>query len=71
LPSHAKIRSATVAEQAGHWYVSVLVRQERVALVHRGPVVGVDLGVKKLATLSDGTSEPNPRHLKHSLENGI
>jgi putative transposase len=28
----------------------------------------VDLGVKTLATLSDGTTEPNPRHLKLSLK---
>jgi putative transposase len=68
LPSHAKILSATVSEQAGHWYVSLLVEEERVAPVNRGPVVGVDLGVKTLATLSDGTSEPNPRYLKHCLK---
>src|SRR5262245_49279743 len=58
LPTDAHILSATVSEQAGHWYVSVLVEQEHVALVNRGPVVGVDLGVKMLATLSDGTTEP-------------
>ena len=28
LPIDAKILSATVSEQAGHWYVSVLVEQE-------------------------------------------
>ncbi|HEV2460584.1 MAG TPA: RNA-guided endonuclease TnpB family protein, partial [Ktedonobacterales bacterium] len=33
-----------------------------------GPVVGVDLGVKQLATLSDGTTAPNPRHLKSCLK---
>jgi putative transposase len=68
LPSHTKILSATVSEQAGHWYVSVLVEEERVAPVNRGPVVGVDLGVKTLATLSDGTTEPNPRHLRSCLK---
>jgi putative transposase len=31
-------------------------------------VVGVDLGVKTLATLSDGTVIPNPRHLKRRLK---
>ena len=68
LPTTAKIRSATVSEQAGHWYVSVLVEQAHVAPVNRGPVVGVDLGVKTLATLSDGTAEPNPRHLRSCLK---
>jgi putative transposase len=31
-------------------------------------VVGVDLGVKTLATLSEGTTLPNPRHLKRRLK---
>ncbi len=59
-----RILSATVSEQAGHWYVSVLVEQAHAIPANRGPAVGVDLGVKKLATLSDGAEEPNPRHLK-------
>jgi putative transposase len=68
LPTTAKIRSATVSEQAGHWYVSVLVEQAHITPVNRGPLVGVDLGVKTLATLSDGTAEPNPRHLRSCLK---
>jgi putative transposase len=67
LPTSAKILSATVSEQAGHWYVSLLVEQEYAAPINTGPVVGVDLGIKRLATLSDGTEEPNPRHLKQRL----
>jgi len=69
LPTDAKVLSATVTEQAGHWYVSVLVEQEQVVPANSGPVVGVDLGVKQLATLSDGTTEPNPRPLKSCLKN--
>jgi putative transposase len=30
--------------------------------------VGVDLGIKMLATLSDGSSEPNPRYLKSCVK---
>ena len=63
-----KILSATVSEQAGHWYVSVQVEQEQAVSVNAGPVVGVDLGVKALATFSDGTVIPNPRHLKRRLK---
>jgi IS605 OrfB family transposase len=62
-----QLLSATVSEQAGHWYVSMLVEQEQDTSVNAGPVVGVDLGIKRLATLSDGTEEPNPRHLKLHL----
>src|SRR5262249_20441848 len=63
-PADAKILSATVTEQAGHWYVSVLVEWDQVVPANSGPVVGVDLGVKTLATLSDGTSIANPKPLK-------
>jgi putative transposase len=67
LPTAAKILSATITEQAGRWYVSLLVEHEHVAPVNTGPVVGEDLGIKKLATLSDGTEELNPHHLKQQL----
>ena len=63
-----KVLSATVSEQAGHWYVSLLVAQEHVVPENTGPVVGVDLGLKRLATLSDGRVEENPRHLKRRLQ---
>ena len=63
-----KLLSATVSEQAGHWYVRVQVEQEWEIAANTGPVVGVDRGVKTLATLSDGTVIPNPRHLKRRLK---
>src|SRR5260221_601224 len=63
-----KLLSATVSEQAGHWYVSVQVEPEREVPTNTRPVVGVDLGVKTLATCSDGTEFPNPRHLKRRLK---
>ena len=63
-----KMLSATVSEQAGHWSVSVQVEQEREVPTNIGPIVGVDLGVKTLATLSDGTVIPNPRPLKRRLK---
>src|SRR5260370_1188198 len=66
-PADGKILSATSTEQAGHWSVSVQVEQEHVVPANRGPAVGVDLGMKCLATLSDGAEEPNPRHLQQRL----
>jgi putative transposase len=61
--------SATVSEQAGHWYVSVQVEQEQPVPANSGPVVGIDLGVKSLATLSDGTPPiANPKPLKRRLK---
>jgi putative transposase len=66
--SGVKILSATVSEQAGHWYVSVQVGQEQAVPENAGPVIGVDLGVKSLATFSDGIVIANPRHLKRRLK---
>ncbi|MGO8948751.1 MAG: RNA-guided endonuclease InsQ/TnpB family protein [Ktedonobacterales bacterium] len=62
------ILSAAVSEQAGHWYVSLQVEEEQVVPENTGPVVGIDLGIKHLATLSDGEVIPNPRHLKRRLK---
>jgi putative transposase len=68
IPSNGvQVLSATVSEQAGHWYVSVLVEQEHVVPENTGPVVGGDLGLKRLATLSDGETAENPCHLKKRL----
>jgi putative transposase len=63
-----QIPSATVSEQAGHWYVSVQVEQEQAVPENTGPEVGIDLGIKHLATLSESTLIPNPRHLKRRLK---
>jgi transposase len=66
--ARVKVLSATVSEHAGHWYVSIQVEQAWEVPVNAGPVVGVDLGVKMLATLSDGTVIPNPKPLKRRLK---
>ena len=63
-----QILSATVSEQAGHWYVSLQVEEEQAAPKNTGPVVGIDLGIRNLATLSDGEVIINPRHLKRRLK---
>ncbi|MGO8950452.1 MAG: RNA-guided endonuclease InsQ/TnpB family protein [Ktedonobacterales bacterium] len=66
--SGVQILSATVSEQAGHWYVSLQVEEDQSVPQNTGPVVGIDLGIKTLATLSDGTVIANPRHLKRRLK---
>ena len=67
--SGVKILSATVSEQAGHWFVSVQVQQDiPEPPVRDGGMVGVDLGVKTLATVSDGTTIENPRALGSNLK---
>ena len=57
-----KIHSATVSEQAGRWFVSLSVEEQRPEPKSiEGPVVGVDLGISRLATVSDGTLIVNPK----------
>jgi putative transposase len=69
IPTDAKVLSATVSEQAGRWFVSIQVQEEQEQPVCTATsAIGVDLGVKTLATLSDGTPFENPRPLKHALK---
>ena len=64
LPTEAHCLSATVSEKAGRWYVSVAVEEEHpFPILSTGEAVGVDLGIKVLATVSDGTTFENPRAL--------
>lgn len=50
-----KIKNTTVSFKSGKWYVSFQVEYEIADRTHKSTsIVGVDLGVKKLATLSNG-----------------
>ena len=65
----ARLIRITVSRRAGHWYASLTVEREpTVTTVPKGGAVGVDLGVKHLATLSDGIVVPNPRALGTRLK---
>jgi putative transposase len=66
--SGAHILSATVSEKAGRWFVSVQVETEIPDPEPMGrPAAGVDLGVNRMAQVSDGTYFDNPRALKKAL----
>ena len=64
----ARVLRMTVSRRAGRWYASLTVEREEPAVrrAPKGGAVGVDLGVKTLATLSDGTVIENPRCLASS-----
>ena len=59
----ARILAATVTRTADRWYVSFTVEVQRHLPASNGhaSVVGVDVGVRHLATLSTGATIPNPR----------
>ncbi len=65
---NGRILSATVRRRANRWFVSVIVEEDILDPPPvRGAPVGVDLGVKTLATLSDGTTFTNPRAMGRRL----
>ena len=66
--SDVKILSATVSDQAGRWFVSLQVEMDIPdSSLNDKPIAGVDLGLKAMATVSDGTVIPNPRALARNL----
>ena len=65
LPTDKRITRATISERAGRWFVSVLVEEDALPPQppEMGDVLGVDVGIKTLATCSDGESYANPKAL--------
>jgi IS605 OrfB family transposase len=62
----ARILSATISRQGGRWFVSFGCEVQRAM---RGPQrpgasIGVDVGLRQLAVLSDGRQIPNPAPLQ-------
>lgn len=67
----ARLIRVSVSCRAGRWYASLTVEREQPSSPthkRKRDAVGVDLGVKHLATLSDGTVIPNPRALDARLK---
>ncbi|HET8841589.1 MAG TPA: IS200/IS605 family element RNA-guided endonuclease TnpB [Ktedonobacteraceae bacterium] len=67
LPKNTKASSVTVSkDQAGRYFVSILVEEE---IEHLEPVeraVGIDVGLKSFVVLSTGESIANPRYYARS-----
>ena len=64
----ARVLRMTISQRAGRWFASLTIEREYKPVMRapKGGAVGVDLGIKTLATLSDGTVFENPRYLKKS-----
>jgi putative transposase len=48
------VRNATVSLRAGRWYVSIQTRREVEVPVPKGGAVGIDMGIARFATFSNG-----------------
>ena len=65
-----------ISYKAGHWYASITVEVEKEnkppKITGKSPTeikaVGIDLGIKTLATLSNGQMFENQKHLEHALK---
>jgi putative transposase len=64
LPKDAELVSITVSkDKAQRYFVSILVRTDIKPLKKVKPEVGIDVGIKTLASISDGEKLENPRTL--------
>jgi putative transposase len=65
----ARIMGATITRTANRWHVSFTVEVQRQLPISKGgtTIVGVDVGIRQLAVLSNGAVVGNPRALQHSL----
>jgi putative transposase len=60
-----KIKTCTIKREGSHWYVVFACEVEQVKRTpYTDDVIGIDLGVSKLATLSTGDVIENPRHYR-------
>jgi len=63
-----KMMSATVSRQADKWFVSITVETDDIPKTSKNQaVVGIDVGITALATLSDGTKIAGTKPHKHLL----
>jgi putative transposase len=64
LPDEAKILNLTISrDTAGRYFVSILVETDLKPLKKAKAEIGIDVGIKTLATTSDGAKLENPRPL--------
>jgi putative transposase len=67
LRFEGRIMSAVVSYRAGWWFVSLSVEVPQEVPTHSGGAVGIDLGIKALATTSSGMVFENQKHYRQNL----
>jgi putative transposase len=67
-PVEGKIKTLSLKREAGKWYLVVSGDLGDVKIEpSTNPAIGIDVGLEKFLTTSDGRKEPNPRYLKGAL----
>lgn len=65
---HTTCTKITISKTASCWFIAFAYSLEHEPTIKQHEVVGIDLGVKELATLSTGVVFQNPKHYKANLE---
>jgi putative transposase len=65
-PVIGQIKTCTIKREVGKWYACFSVNYDPVPQPIPVQAVGIDLGIKSFAILSDGTAIANPKHLRVS-----
>ena len=64
-PLQGQVKTCTIRRQNGKWYACFSCEVETQALPENSATIGVDVGLEKFASLSDGTFIENPRFYRH------
>jgi putative transposase len=65
---HTTTTKLSISRIADDWYIAFAYEQECPLTQKSVDVVGVDLGIKELATLSTGVTFPNPKAYKKNIQ---
>jgi transposase len=66
-PIEGKVKTCTIKKEGDHWYIVFSCEvEEKEPLAANNEVVGLDLGVRHFAMLSNGEIIDNPRHFRRS-----
>lgn len=66
-PPVGEMKTCTIKRETNHWYVIFTCEQEQEIVYHPSEeAAGIDLGLVHFATLSDGSTIENPRHLRQA-----
>jgi putative transposase len=64
-----KVNNVVISKKAGIYFASINITSNQSPIIsEKQAIVGVDLGIKKLATCSDGNIFENPKALKNNLK---
>ena len=63
-PLKGNPKTISIVKENNHWYICICVKVEPKKFNSENQAVGIDVGVIRLATLSDGTYFENPQYFK-------